>query len=134
MGEFAKFIGYVVLFFFAIGVYQEWKGESGNAATLASKADCRILSTDSVADSYLINDNPDFGYTVRAVIHNVGQEGPIKVQASLSTSEGNFERLQELTFQTNQQLQLSYQFSEPTINATGIQSQIACIPSSQGAK
>ena len=134
MGEIAKFVGYIVLGLIAFGIYAQWKEKNEGTATPANLADCRIVAVDSIVDTYIINNNPDFGYTIRTTIRNIGQEGQLKVRAFLSTSEGNFERSQALTFQSNQEAALSYQFPEPSINATGVQSRITCSPSTAGSK
>jgi len=130
MGELAKLIGYAVLALFAIGAYVEWQ-EGGAAGAAQSKADCAILGVTTSADTYFVQDEPDFGYTVRTIIHNRGQAGVVRVKATISTSEGNFERAQSIDFDANQQSTLAYQFSEPTLNATNIQSVIHCWPTTR---
>ncbi|HBN9511482.1 hypothetical protein GFM12_06420 [Pseudomonas aeruginosa] len=126
MGEVAKFIGYAFLVLVALGIYGQWKD---GKLTLFSKANCRIISVNHFAETFVTNGNFDFGYVVQTKIQNVGGEGKITVKAYLSSSEGNLERSQVLVFPANTERVLQYQFAEPSLNATGVQSRLECSPS-----
>lgn len=134
MKELEKLLGYGLLGLLAFGLYAAWKDNGGSLESLTSKADCRVLAVQAVPDSYLIRENLDFGYTIQTRVRNVGEHGQMSIKATLSTSEGNFERTQTLTFNTNQEATLSYQFPEPTINASGIQPRVTCSPSKANKK
>ena len=121
MGEIAKFIGYAVIVLIVIGWLSD-KGELGNEAR------CEVLNSKAVPDIYTINDEPDAGYTVRGVIANRGKNGIITIKAVLSTSEGSWERTQQLNFGPNLQSEFAYQFHEPTINATNVVYSLSCSP------
>lgn len=131
MGELAKSIGYIVIVIVAIGLFTKWKD---GGTSWGSKADCRILAIQTQPETFITNNDFDFGYVVRTRIRNAGSEGAITVKAFLSTSEGNFERSQLIVFTANQEDTLSYQFPEPTVNATGVQSRITCSPSKANQK
>lgn len=128
MDSIAKLVGYVCLFFFVVGAYEEWKKENGNGASSKSKAICKIVHVSQNEDTYYLKDDFDFGYTVNTKIQNIGERGHIDILATLSTSEGVFKREQNVLFEKGQIFTLAYQFNEPTINATSIQGRINCAP------
>lgn len=127
-----KTIGYIIAFFIIIAVLAKCKGEDFSRFT--SQADCRVLSVEVVPDTFIINGNFDFGYAVKAVVRNAGKRGEVTIEAYLSSSEGNLKRTQSLVFDANQQSTLQYQFSEPTLNASGVQARVYCSPNKAGGK
>jgi hypothetical protein len=52
--------------------------------------------------------------------------GKVALTANLSTSEGNFQRQQDLQLSEGEVRDLKYQFSEPTLNATNVEMQMEC--------
>jgi hypothetical protein len=54
--------------------------------------------------------------------------GKVALTANLSTSEGNFERHQDLQLSEGEVRDLKYQFSEPTLNATNVEMHMECAP------
>jgi len=126
MKDIATFIGYALIALLAFRFYSEWEKKGGGISL--SQADCEVIAVETIQDTYIVNDNFDFGYTVLAKIRNVGHHGTMTIKAMLSTSEGNYERSQQLVFNPLQETVLRYQFAEPTINATGIQGRILCTP------
>lgn len=93
-----------------------------------SAAVCKPVAAKVDADVFLINGEPDAGFTVHATIANTGKEGPIKVKAVLTTSEGTFTREQSVSFPENATRVLDFGFPEPTINATNVQGVVSCSP------
>ena len=91
-----------------------------------SQAECELVSRSLDADMFLIDGEPDAGFTYSAVVKNVGEAGEITVTAELSTSEGAFERKQRLNFAAQEEKRISFGFHEPTINAQNIEGTIRC--------
>ena len=93
-----------------------------------SKAVCELSNNQLTQDVLLVNGEGDFGYRYNATVKNHGEQGEITVTAKISTSEGNFERVQKLNFGSGQSMDLTYAFPEPTINAANVQGRISCKP------
>lgn len=128
MDSIAKLVGYLCLFFFLAGAYEEWKKENEKGGPSKSKAICKVIHVSQNEDTYYLKDDFDFGFTVNTKIENIGERGQIDILATLSTSEGVFKREQAVVFEKGQTFNLAYQFHEPTINATSIQGRVICSP------
>lgn len=94
-----------------------------------SEAKPEVISVTNKSDTRLVNGAPDYGVLVQVSVHNRADEsGNIVVKARLSTSEGEWERQQTLYFSADQTKNLEYFFSEPSVNASGIQSRCSAEP------
>jgi hypothetical protein len=92
-----------------------------------SQADCRLGDV-SVEPDIVIREGPDAGFTVRFPIENVGPDGTVSIRVRLSTSEGTFERGQELAVPAGASRRLAYAFPEPTVDASNVQAIVNCTP------
>lgn len=128
MDGIAKFVGYVFLFLVGVGIYNQWKD---GKTVLFSKADCRVVGKNAFENTFIINGNFDYGYTVEGTVKNVGKGGEILIHAKLYTSEGDFERSQKLSFSGNEQRTVRFQFHEPTITAMDVRYGVFCSPGSK---
>ena len=77
-------------------------------------------------DTFLVNGDADFGYWVKATLTNAGPNGDVSIQATLTTSEGEWWRSQRMFLRQDQPMPVSFSFPEPTINATNVQGKIGC--------
>ena len=96
--------------------------------TACSKAKGRVGETTAEGDTALIDDQMDYGIRVTTSITNVGESDSLRITARLSTSEGEWERTQNLHFDANETKKLTYFFHEPTINATNIYYGVSVFP------
>ena len=94
----------------------EWAGGPG----------CKIQALKTESDVFMVDGQPDAGFTVHTTIANTGSQGEIRIKAVLETSEGTFRREQTLTFPEKATRTLDFGFPEPTINATNVQGVISC--------
>ena len=76
----------------------------------------------------LINGEFDWGSEVAFDVTNQSQRGTIHITVTLSTSEGQWSRSQDLIFEKGQTLHLTYFFPEPSINATNYQAAVHVEP------
>lgn len=76
----------------------------------------------------LINGEFDWGSEVAFDVTNQSQRGAIHITVTLSTSEGQWSRSQDLIFEKGQTLHLTYFFPEPSINATNYQAAVHVEP------
>jgi hypothetical protein len=97
------------------------------ASEPASQANCKVGDV-SVEPDVVILDGPDAGFKVSFPIENAGKDGTVSIKVRLSTSEGTFERQQDLSLSAGASRQLAYSFHEPTINATNVQAIVNCTP------
>lgn len=95
-------------------------------ATMIFLSGCDVITSEAVpqfsnfqcnSDFRIVNEEPDAGWTASFTITNVGKPGNINIMPKLSTSEGEWVRDQTLYFGAGESRNLSYFFSEPTINA-----------------
>lgn len=92
-----------------------------------TKLPCQVISVKTDADMLLIGGEFDAGFSVNANVKNTGDVAALfKVVAKLSTSEGNFERTQDIVIFPDQVERLKYGFHEPTINAGNVQGRVSC--------
>lgn len=77
-------------------------------------------------DMYLVNNESDYGVTVKARIKNEGGQGKGLVKAMLTTSEGSYEREREIYFQAGENALVEFKFAEPTVNASNLQASVYC--------
>lgn len=130
----AQIIGGIVFFLFIA-----WFIFSGNAAEFiggifstvkdsGSKANCDLIAVEAVPDVFVKNQEPDAGYTVKVSLINVGKSDNIHLKAQLSSSEGTFIREQDSFVDAGVSRTFFYQFPEPTVNATNIESRAWCSP------
>ncbi len=108
----------VVIIFAAIGYFSDNQ----------NNAKCIITGEPIQPEVFIINDEPDAGYTYKLNAKNVGDTGEITVEVTLSTSEGEFNRKQTLAMDSGEQRKLSFSFPEPTVNASNIQGRASCSP------
>jgi hypothetical protein len=76
----------------------------------------------------LVKEELDYGINISTEVTNVGQPGYITITPELSTSEGEWTRNQELYFKANESKNLTYFFSEPTINSANVQCRVEVSP------
>ena len=76
----------------------------------------------------LVDAEMDWGSEVGFVLTNAGDRGMIHVAVTLSSSEGQWNRSQDLLLEAGQSRRLVYFFSEPTINATNFQARVDAEP------
>ena len=76
----------------------------------------------------LINGEFDWGSEVAFDFTNTSARGTIHITVTLSSSEGQWNRSQDLLFEKNQTMHLTYFFQEPTINATNYQAVVHVEP------
>ncbi len=86
-----------------------------------SDAEGIVSDLQGQADTVFISGDPDYSIAVSFRVKNVGKAGIIKISPWLSTSEGEWSRVQNMTFSRGETKILKYSFHEPTINATNIQ-------------
>lgn len=88
----------------------------------------QIVEVHQIADVGLINGEPDAGVRVKTTIKNEGKEGFLRVKARLSSSEGEWSREQKLHFDSGESKDLAWFFSEPSLNASNVQSWVEVSP------
>ncbi len=98
------------------------------AKSFLSAPSCKILAHKLDSDIFLVNGEADAGYYTNLTLKNEGKKGDITIGVTLSTSEGTFERTQELLLDEGEERQLSFTFTEPTVNASNIQARYKCKP------
>jgi hypothetical protein len=76
----------------------------------------------------LINGEFDWGSEVGFDLTNEGDSGIIHVTVTLSCSEGQWDRTQDLLLEAGHSKHLTYFFQEPTINATNLQARVHVEP------
>ena len=76
----------------------------------------------------MINGNLDWGSEVSCDVTNQAARGTIHVTVTLSTSEGEWTRTQDLLLDQGQSMHLTYFFQEPTINASNYQAVVITDP------
>jgi hypothetical protein len=76
----------------------------------------------------LVNGDMDWGSEVGFDLKNEGERGMIHVTVTLSCSEGQWVRSQELLLETGQSMHLTYFFQEPTITASNYQALVRVEP------
>lgn len=79
----------------------------------------------------IVNGEADFGINLKVNVKNIGEGGNIKISATLSTSEGEWSREQNLAFKKGESRELTYFFDKPTINVDvkGMQCRASVSPS-----
>ena len=76
----------------------------------------------------LVNGKMDWGSEVGFDLKNEGERGMIHVTVTLSCSEGQWVRSQDLLLEVGQSVHLTYFFQEPTINAANYQALVRVEP------
>jgi hypothetical protein len=76
----------------------------------------------------IVNGELDYGYNCVVSVKNVGATGTIKINVTMSTSEGEWEREQNLNYNAGEEQVLEYFFAEPTITAAQPQCQVRVSP------
>lgn len=95
---------------------------------LVPKPSGHVSSVQVAEQPELVNGQLDWGGLVTFTVTNSGVEGMIHVVVTLSCSEGQWSRTQDLDFSQNQSMPLTYFFPEPTVNATNYQAQVTVTP------
>ena len=94
---------------------------------LVPLAGCDVANIEITADTFLIDGSFDAGFALTADVVNSGDAAALfRVVATLSTSEGDFKRTQEIVLQPEVTRALQYGFHEPTVNAFTSQGRVAC--------
>jgi len=99
------------------------------ACPLFSNAKGKLIQLTGKNDIGLIDNQPDYGITVTAVVMNVGQRDPIRVVVRLNCDEGEWRRTQDVQFASGETKTLHYFFSEPTVNVSNCQYSVSVWPS-----
>jgi hypothetical protein len=76
----------------------------------------------------LVDNQPDYGYTVTVVVRNVCRTDPIRIVARLNCDEGEWRRTQDVHFAAGETKTLNYFFAEPTVNASNCQYSVSVWP------
>ena len=76
----------------------------------------------------LVNGEMDWGSEVSFDVKNEGDKGMIHVTVTLSCSEGQWVRTQDLLLEADQTMHLTYFFAEPTITASNYQARVSTEP------
>lgn len=93
---------------------------------ISSSAKCEVVADSAYEDAFIIDNQSDYGYTVKAKLKNSGEDGEVSVVVNLYTSEGDFQRKQKVQLKSGETRILFYQFSEPSINATNTRYKVGC--------
>ncbi|MGR9088474.1 MAG: hypothetical protein ACU841_15595 [Gammaproteobacteria bacterium] len=118
-----KFFGYVFFALVAFGIIAILR-ENGTMFVPANS--CNVHTVKIEAMPFVINGEFDAGYQVTAVVGNEGPQTQLAIVAKLTSSEGDFHRKQTIPFDKNEFKTLTYQFHEPTINATNVNALVSC--------
>jgi hypothetical protein len=102
------------------------KKAAATSAPLGPK--CEVLHVEQTEMPFYINDEWDAGYLVSTIVRNASESGGVSVVIRLSTSEGTFERSQNVILQKGDSMKLEYKFHEPTVGAQNVQAQVGCSP------
>ena len=76
----------------------------------------------------LVNGDMDWGSEVGFDLKNEGERGMVRVTVTLSCSEGQWVRSQELLLEAGQSMHLTYFFQEPTLTASNYQALVRVEP------
>lgn len=95
---------------------------------LTSKARGKASNLSCKADVGFVRGEMDAGVNITVVVENVAESGFINIKPELSTSEGEWNRSQDMQFGAGESKTLTYFFDEPTINAKNIQCRVAISP------
>ncbi|MDQ8192357.1 hypothetical protein [Roseibacillus persicicus] len=98
------------------------------AQALSSKAKPEVTSHQIAGDAWIVDGEFDYGLQVKSQITNKGEQGDVMVNVTLSSSEGEWTRTQTINFDANETKDLSYVFTEPTVNATNVQYRVVTLP------
>lgn len=96
--------------------------------TLTSKAKGQASNLKCEPDVGLVKGEMDAGVKVSVTVRNAGDAGVITIAPEVSTSEGEWNRSQDVQFTKGESKTLTYFFDEPTINATNIQCRVGVLP------
>lgn len=118
-----KFFGYVFFALIAFGIIAILR-ENGTMFTPANSCNVHTVKIETMP--FVVNGEFDAGYQVTAVVGNEGPANAIGIVAKLTSSEGDFHRKQTIPFNKNEFKTLTYQFHEPTINATNVNAIVSC--------
>ena len=96
---------------------------------------CAVAGPHSTVSNIAHNEHPevisgdlDWGSEVNFDVVNQGERGMVHVTVTLSSSEGQWVRSQDLLFEAGQVRHLTYFFQEPTINVTNLQALVRVDP------
>lgn len=101
---------------------------SSGCQSLTSQARGEMSNLRCEDTSRIVNGQFDYGFNVVFTVKNTGQLGAINVKAELSTSEGEWQREQNLNFTAGESQTLTYFFDEPTINVNNPQCKVRVFP------
>lgn len=89
---------------------------------------CEIQNVKGEATLVFHNGEMEMGEVVRLSVRNISSQRKLVIDVDLSTSEGNFKRQQAIHFADDETKHLSYQFHEPTVNASNVYPTASCRP------
>jgi len=87
---------------------------------------CEFGTMETQRDVFVINGEPDAGLKVLVTVKNIGQTGPLRVTTRLGTSEGDWTRTRSIRLNANETRIIRFDFPEPTINASNIETVVEC--------
>ncbi len=94
---------------------------------LSEAPGCEVGDVEISGDTFFVDGRLDAGFALTARIANRGDAAALfKIVATLSTSEGDFERTQELVLQPGVTRAVQYGFHEPTVNSVTSQGRVSC--------
>lgn len=98
------------------------------ACPLFSKAKGKVVEVKAENDMGLVDNQLDYGITVTAVVRNMSTRGEIRIMTRLNCDEGEWQRTQDLQFNTEETKTVKYFFSEPTVNVSNCQYSVSVWP------
>lgn len=95
---------------------------------LFSQAKGKVKQVKAENDMGLIDNQLDYGITVTAVVQNMATRGEIRIMTRLNCDEGEWQRTQDLQFNSEETKTVKYFFSEPTVNVSNCQYSVSVWP------
>jgi hypothetical protein len=99
---------------------------SPGRVSVPQRALCEVHEVQVAANSFVVRNQMDFGYTLKGIVRNSGPDATLQLVATLSTSEGEYQRARSLYFKSGGVMNVSFDYHEPTVNAANIQGRIGC--------
>ncbi len=88
---------------------------------------CEVANREVKSSVFMVDGEPNAGFELTVDVMNPGPSKALfRIVATLSTSQGEFRRAQNLELAPGVTQTLKYGFHEPTINATNIQGRVSC--------
>jgi hypothetical protein len=87
---------------------------------------CEYGAMETQHEVFFINGEPDAGLKVLVTVKNIGQTGQVRVAARLGTSEGDWKRTRTIRLNSHETRIVRFDFPEPTINVSNIETVVEC--------